>query len=75
MKSMILMKFQKKINKNPDADQYGGYYYMKGKLSQKGLFQFYQKFGFQEMPEIHYDWQIYTTGSLPPYDLIYNMLL
>lgn len=51
--------------KNPDADQYGGYYYTKGKLSQKGLFQFYQKFGFKEMPDIHYKWQIYTTDPYP----------
>jgi len=51
--------------KNPDANQYGGYYYMKGKISQKGLFQFYEKFGFREMPEIHYNWQVYTTDPFP----------
>lgn len=51
--------------KNPDADQYGGYYYQKGKLSQIGLYQFYQKFGFREMPEIHYKWKIYTSCPLP----------
>jgi len=51
--------------KNPDANQYGGYYYMKGKISQKGLFQFYEKFGFREMPEIHYNWHVYTTDPFP----------
>lgn len=51
--------------RNPGANQYGGYYYVKGKVSQKGLFQFYQKFGFKEMPDIHYKWQIYTTDPYP----------
>ena len=31
---------------------------MKGKISQIGLYKFYQKFGFKELPEINYKWKI-----------------
>lgn len=51
--------------KVPEVNEYGGYYYMKGKISQIGLYKFYQKFGFKELPEINYKWKIYTSDPLP----------
>lgn len=52
-------------DKDPDINEYGGYFYRKGKISQLGLFKFYEKFGFKEMPEINYKWKIYTSDPLP----------
>ena len=52
-------------HKNPEVNEYGGYYYMKGKISQIGLYKFYQKFGFEELPEINYKWKIYTSDPFP----------
>ena len=51
--------------KYPNVNEYGGYFYRKGKISQIGLFKFYEKFGFKEMPEINYKWKIYTCDPLP----------
>ena len=46
---------------DPNDNEYGGYWYKKGRSSQIGLIKFYEKFGFKEEPEIH------TTyfGSIP----------
>ena len=51
--------------KYPNVNEYGGYFYNKGKYSQIDLFRFYEKFGFKEMPEINYKWKIYTSDPLP----------
>ena len=50
---------------NPGNYDYGGFYYKKGKESQLQLFQFYEKFGFKEMPEINYEWKLFTTDPFP----------
>jgi len=50
---------------NPDVYDYGGFYYKKGKESQIQLFQFYEKFGFTEMPEINYEWKLFTPDPFP----------
>jgi hypothetical protein len=49
----------------PDEYDYGGYFYHKGKKSQIELFRFYEKFGFKEVPEINYEWKIYTPDPFP----------
>tara|TARA_B100000035_G_scaffold312291_1_gene323442 strand:+ start:1498 stop:2454 length:957 start_codon:yes stop_codon:yes gene_type:complete len=49
----------------PGEYDYGGYFYHKGKESQIGLFRFYEKFGFKEVPEINYKWKIYTPDPFP----------
>jgi len=50
---------------NPGEYDYGGFYYKKGKESQIQLFQFYEKFGFTEMPEINYEWKVFTPDPFP----------
>ena len=50
---------------NPGEYDYGGFYYKKGKESQIQLFQFYEKFGFTEMPEINYEWKLFTPDPFP----------
>ena len=50
---------------NPGEYDYGGIHYQKGKTSQKVLFQFYEKFGFVEKPEINYQWKLYTPTPFP----------
>ena len=49
----------------PGENDYGGYYYHKGKISQIGLFRFYEKFGFKEDGRIHYEWKAFSTYPFP----------
>lgn len=46
-------------------NQYGGFWYHKGKQSQMGLYRFYEKFGFKEDFRVHYEWKAYTTDPFP----------
>ena len=47
----------------PGEYEYGGYWYNKGKKSQKKLLEFYERWGFKEDPSIHKEWGIF--GDIP----------
>jgi len=49
----------------PGENDYGGFWYIKGKNSQKKLFDFYEKFGFVEDGRINYEWKAFTTNPFP----------
>jgi hypothetical protein len=49
----------------PGENEYGGYFYSKGKRSQLKLFQFYEKFGFKEDYKVHLEWKSFTTDPFP----------
>ena len=53
------------LSEEPGENEYGGYYYLIGKRSQLGLFQFYEKFGFKEDYNVHYKWKAFTTDPFP----------
>jgi len=50
---------------DPGENEYGGYFYNKGKRSQKGLQSFYEKFGFKEDSKVHSEWKAFTTDPYP----------
>lgn len=50
---------------DPGDDEYGGYWYRKGKESQKELMNFYEKFGFIEDQNIHLKWGCYSDIPYP----------
>ena len=47
----------------PGEYEYGGFWYNKGKQSQKKLLEFYERWGFKEDPSIHKEWGIF--GDIP----------
>mgnify|MGYP001959978342 CR=1 FL=1 len=47
----------------PGEYEYGGFWYNKGKKSQKKLLEFYERWGFKEDPSIHKEWGIF--GDIP----------
>lgn len=49
----------------PGENEYGGYWYSRGKRSQIKLFQYYEKFGFKEDYNVHYKWKAFTTDPFP----------
>jgi len=49
----------------PGENDYGGFWYIKGKNSQKQLYNFYKKFGFVEDGRINYEWKAFTTDPFP----------
>ena len=49
----------------PGENEYGGYFYNKGKRSQQGLQSFYEKFGFKEDSTVHSEWKAFTTDPYP----------
>jgi hypothetical protein len=49
----------------PGENEYGGYWYSRGKRSQINLFQYYEKFGFKEEYKVHYEWKAFTTDPFP----------
>ena len=50
---------------NQIFDEYGGYWYQKGKREQIKLMEFYEKYGFYEEPEIHLSWHCYGNSPFP----------
>ena len=49
----------------PGENEYGGFWYQKGKNSQKGLQNFYEKFGFVEDPSVHREWGVFSDIPYP----------
>ena len=49
----------------PDASEYYGFWYRKGKNSQKELIKFYEKHGFIEDPDIHFTWCCFDSIPYP----------
>jgi len=49
----------------PGENEYGGYFYNKGKRSQQALQSFYEKFGFKEDSKVHSEWKAFTTDPYP----------
>ena len=47
----------------PGENDYGGFWFMKGKKSQMGLMKFYEKWGFIEDENVHLNWGCY--GKIP----------
>ena len=54
------------LDKNdPREDEYGGFWYNKGKNSQSRLMKFYEMHGFKEDPEVHTDWCCFSNIPYP----------
>ena len=49
----------------PSEKEYGGFWYQKGKRSQKKLIGFYEKNGFIEDKTVHSDWGCFTDIPYP----------
>ena len=49
----------------PDDSEYYGFWYRKGKNSQKDLIKFYEKHGFIEDPDIHFTWCCFDSIPYP----------
>ena len=49
----------------PEETEYGGFWYQKGRRSQRGLMGFYEKFGFVEDPEVFKKWYCFWEISYP----------
>jgi ribosomal protein S18 acetylase RimI-like enzyme len=58
-------KIPKYLSSEPGENDYGGFWYKKGKREQKKLMDFYRKFGFYEEPEIHLSWHCYGDSPFP----------
>jgi ribosomal protein S18 acetylase RimI-like enzyme len=50
---------------DPKDTEYGGFWYQKGKRSQKDLMRFYEKFGFIEDEKVHTEWCIFSEIPYP----------
>ena len=54
------------VNKDePQENDYGGFWYQRGKRSQIGLMEFYEKWGFKEDPDVHLNWGCYEEIPFP----------
>ena len=60
------------IPEEPNENDYGGYFYMKGKRSQGRLVGFYEKFGFTEDASIFLDWDCCDNNPFPTMRLNLN---
>ena len=49
----------------PGQYEYGGFWYLKGKVSQLPLMRFYEKFGFREDPEVYLHWGCFEIHPFP----------
>jgi len=58
------------VKDEPGENEYGGFWYQKGKNSQKGLQKFYEKFGFVEDPSVHLKWRAFTDIPYPSMRLV-----
>ena len=59
---------EKKTIKDPDdpkGNEYGGFWFRKGRDSQKKLMDFYKRFGFIEDPKVHLEWGFFGDIPLP----------
>lgn len=52
-------------HEEPGENEYGGWWYMKGKRSQLGLMKFYEKWGFTEDKDVHLNWGCYEEIPYP----------
>jgi ribosomal protein S18 acetylase RimI-like enzyme len=59
------VKEVKEIKDEPGENEYGGFWYHKGKNSQKGLQGFYEKFGYKEDSSVHNEWGCFTEIPYP----------
>ena len=50
---------------DPKDTEYGGFWYQKGRRSQKDLMKFYEKFGFREDETVHTDWCVFSKIPYP----------
>lgn len=50
---------------DPGENEYGGYYYHKGRKTQIKLLNYYEKFGFVEDKDVHFKWKSFTTDPFP----------
>jgi ribosomal protein S18 acetylase RimI-like enzyme len=53
------------LSDNPGEYEYGGFWYRRGKNSQKSLMKFYEKFGFREDPSVHTRWGCFSEIPYP----------
>ena len=53
------------LSEEPEDYEYGGFWYKKGKLSQRRLMEFYEKFGFVEDSDIYLNWACYDEYPYP----------
>jgi GNAT superfamily N-acetyltransferase len=49
----------------PDENEYGGFWYLKGKRSQERLMKFYEMHGYKEDPDVHLSWGCFSEIPYP----------
>jgi GNAT superfamily N-acetyltransferase len=49
----------------PGENEYGGFWYLKGKRSQERLMKFYEMHGYREDPEVHLSWGCFSEIPYP----------
>ena len=49
----------------PGENEYGGFWYLKGKRSQERLMKFYEMHGYKEDPEVHSSWGCFSEIPYP----------
>ena len=49
----------------PNENDYGGFWYLKGKRSQVSLMKFYEKWRYKEDPDVHISWGCYEEIPFP----------
>lgn len=49
----------------PGENEYGGFWYRKGKKSQERLMKFYEMHGYKEDPEVHFSWGCFSEIPYP----------
>ena len=58
-------KANKRIENEPGENDYGGFWYKKGKRSQEKLMKFYERNGYREDPDIHLNWCCFSEIPYP----------
>ena len=57
---------KREVNKDePDENEYGGFWYLKGKRSQERLMKFYEMHGYKEDPDVHLSWGCFSEIPYP----------
>ena len=57
---------KREVNKNePGENEYGGFWYRKGKKSQERLMKFYEMHGYKEDPDVHLSWCCFSEIPYP----------
>ena len=49
----------------PGENDYGGFWYLKGKRSQERLMKFYEMHGYREDPDVHLNWRCFSEIPYP----------